>query len=166
MVRYSPNEEAIPNYAGAHALIRFGKEPSEWGGWSGFDRVVGNLTQHLAQRGTACGYPFWAEVTADLPVRPAGPGSDAIGGIGELTYEQVRAYLRRIRAYLYTGTVPASYTLGLIEAMMTGVPIVSIGRRAGGRAYRGWRRYSRVTRSLTGPRAMTLPMRRAVWTRS
>jgi hypothetical protein len=39
----------------------------------------------------------------------------------------MRDYLRRIRAYLYTGTQPASYTLGLIEAMMTGVPVVSIG---------------------------------------
>jgi hypothetical protein len=39
----------------------------------------------------------------------------------------MRATLRRARAYLYTGTQPASYTLGLIEAMMTGVPVVSIG---------------------------------------
>jgi glycosyltransferase involved in cell wall biosynthesis len=39
----------------------------------------------------------------------------------------MRAYLRKIRAYVYTGTQPASYTLGLIEAMMTGVPVVSIG---------------------------------------
>jgi glycosyltransferase involved in cell wall biosynthesis len=35
--------------------------------------------------------------------------------------------LRRARCYLYTGTQPASYTLGLIEAMMTGIPVVSIG---------------------------------------
>jgi hypothetical protein len=35
--------------------------------------------------------------------------------------------LRTSRAYLYTGTQPASYTLGLIEAMMTGIPVVSIG---------------------------------------
>ena len=36
-------------------------------------------------------------------------------------------WLRRARCYLYTGTQPASYTLGLIEAMMTGIPVVSIG---------------------------------------
>jgi glycosyltransferase involved in cell wall biosynthesis len=35
--------------------------------------------------------------------------------------------LRDARCYLYTGTQPASYTLGLIEAMMTGIPVVSIG---------------------------------------
>jgi hypothetical protein len=35
-------------------------------------------------------------------------------------------YLRHLRVYLYTGTTPASYTLGLIEAMLSGVPVVSI----------------------------------------
>ena len=39
-------------------------------------------------------------------------------------------YLRHLRCYLYTGTTPASYTLGLIEAMMAGVPVVSIGPKA------------------------------------
>lgn len=130
IVRYSPTEVVIPNYAGADAMIRFGKEPSEWGGWHGFDRVVGNITQHLAQRGAACGYPFWQDATEDLPTRPAGPGSEAIGGLGQLEYEEMREYLQRIRCYLYTGTIPAPYTLGLIEAMMTGVPVVSIGQEA------------------------------------
>jgi glycosyltransferase involved in cell wall biosynthesis len=37
----------------------------------------------------------------------------------------MREYLRAIRVYLYTGTMPASYTLGLIEAMMTGTPVVA-----------------------------------------
>jgi glycosyltransferase involved in cell wall biosynthesis len=36
-------------------------------------------------------------------------------------------YLSGLRCYVYTGTQPASYTLGLIEAMWAGVPIVSIG---------------------------------------
>ena len=35
--------------------------------------------------------------------------------------------LRVARCYLYTGTQPASYTLGLIEALMTGIPVLSIG---------------------------------------
>jgi hypothetical protein len=39
----------------------------------------------------------------------------------------MRNGLRNARAYLYTGTQPASYTLGLIEAGMIGTPIVSIG---------------------------------------
>jgi glycosyltransferase involved in cell wall biosynthesis len=136
IVRYSPKERNIPGYAGESAVIRFAKDPADWYGWTGEDAHVANLTQHLAQRGDACGYPFWREATKGLPVAPAGPGSEAIGGLGSLSYDEMRAYLRRSRVYLYTGTQPASYTLGLIEAMMTGVPVVSIGPRAfGGGSY-------------------------------
>src|SRR5207344_2678522 len=96
--------------------------------WTGQERVVGNITQDMAKRGDACGLSFWDEATHLLPTKPAGPGSEAlIGGIGQLTYDEMRDYLRRIRVYLYTGTRPASYTLGLIEAMMTGTPVLCIG---------------------------------------
>ena len=132
IVRYSPKEkQAFGNwgtFAGQDAMIRFGKDPEEWFGWNGEERVVGNITQDMAKRGDACGLGFWDEATKLLPTKPAGPGSEAlIGGIGQLTYEDMRAYLRRIRVYLYTGTRPASYTLGLIEAMMTGTPVVYMG---------------------------------------
>lgn len=136
IVRYSPKERNLPYFAGEDALIRFGKEPDEWTGWTGEDAVVGNVTQDLKARGDACGYGFWQMATMGLPVSPAGPGSQDIGGVGPLSYDAMRAYLRRCRAYLYTGTQPASYTLGLIEAMMTGVPVVSIGPKAfGGGTY-------------------------------
>lgn len=134
IVRYSPKERNIPGYAGEDALIRFYKDPDEWYGWTGEQAVVGNVTQGLKQRDDSAqggadwtNYGFWQAATEGLPTLPAGPGSEAIGGLGSLSYDEMRAYLRRIRCYLYTGTQPASYTLGLIEAMMTGVPIVSIG---------------------------------------
>jgi hypothetical protein len=130
IVRYSPRERAafrqFGAFAGEDTLIRFGKDPAEWYGWRGDDLVVGNITQHMRQRGDACGYRFWAEATEGLPTLAAGPGSEAMGGIGSLDYDEMRDYLRRIRVYLYTGTRPASYTLGLIEAMMTGTPIVTM----------------------------------------
>lgn len=131
IVRYSPRErqafKALGVFAGEDALIRFGKDPEEWSGWTGEDRVVGNITQDMDRRGEACGYSFWQAATDGLSARPAGPGSERLpGGIGALAYDDMRAYLRRTRVYLYTGTQPASYTLALIEAMMTGVPIVSV----------------------------------------
>jgi glycosyltransferase involved in cell wall biosynthesis len=136
IVRYSPKERHIPYFAGEDAMIRFSKDPADWYGWTGEDAVVGNLTQDLAKRGDAVGYWFWQQATDGLPTSPAGPGSAEIGGLGELAYDDMRAYLRRCRAYLYTGTQPAPYTLGLIEAMMTGVPVVSIGPKAyGGDTY-------------------------------
>lgn len=132
VVRYSPREAhaftAWGAFAGEDALIRFGKDPEQWSGWTGDTPAIGNITQHMRQRGDACGFDYWEEATAGLPAMPAGPGSEAMpGGIGSLEFDAMQAYLRGIRAYLYTGTRPASYTLGLIEAMMTGTPVIAMG---------------------------------------
>lgn len=128
VVRYSPKERAIPGYAGEDALIRFWVDDVAYGGWTGEDAVVGNVTQHLVRRHPATNAEFAARATSGLPIAFAGPGSEeGFDGIGELSWDAMRDYLRRIRAYIYTGTQPASYTLGLLEAMMTGVPVVSIG---------------------------------------
>ncbi len=130
IVRYSPKErsgfEALGAFAGEDAMIRFGKYPADYGPWTGDEIAVGNVTQNMDLRGEHCGYPFWLAATEGLPVKPAGTGSERIGGTGELSYPDMLDYLRRIRVMLYTGTQPASYTLGLMEAMLTGVPVVSM----------------------------------------
>ena len=131
IVRYSPKEriafESIHAFAGEDAMIRFGKYPADWYGWTGEDAVVGNVTQDMVGRADFCGLRFWNEATEGLPVKPAGQNSEVLGGVGSLSYDAMREYLRKIRVYLYTGTQPASYTLGLIEALMTGTPVVSVG---------------------------------------
>ena len=127
IVRYSPKERNIPGYAGEDALIRFYKDPAEWDGWTGESPQVLNITQHLRQREPYTNWGFWEAATAGLARVPAGPGSEDIGGTGEISYPVMKELLRMMRCYLYTGTQPASYTLGLIEAMMTGLPVISIG---------------------------------------
>ena len=127
IVRYSPKERNIPGYAGESALIRFYKDPEEWCGWTGSQSRVINFTQNLRQREPYTNWGFWDEATRGLEAYPCGVGSEAIGGAGELPWDRMQYLLRSSRAYLYTGTQPASYTLGLIEAMMTGIPVVSIG---------------------------------------
>ncbi len=138
IVRYSPKERNIPHFAGESALIRFYKDPQVWNGWTGEEAVVTNVTQSLYQRSLAddgmlqppgrqwTSFSFWDRATQGLPTKPMGSGSDAIGGLGKVDWETMRDVLRSSRAYLYTGTQPASYTLGLIEAMMVGIPVVSI----------------------------------------
>ena len=127
IVRYSPKERNIPGYAGEDALIRFYKDPAEFGPWIGDIPAVINVTQNLRERDPYTNYGFWQEATRGLPAIAMGPGSETHGGTGSLTYPEMLSMLRRARAYLYLGTQPASYTLGLIEAMMSGIPVVSIG---------------------------------------
>lgn len=128
VVRYSPRERNIPGYIGEDAVIRFWKDPAEWNGWRGDEEVVTNVTQAMVRRAGFCNVDFWLAATDGLAVAPAGPDSELLpGGVGELSLDDMKALLRMARAYLYTGTQPASYTLGLIEAAMTGIPVVSIG---------------------------------------
>lgn len=141
IVRYSPAErryfERALSFAGEDAVIRFGKYPDDYGPWTGDLAAVGNITQDMVARGAACGLGYWTIATNGLPVRPAGKGSEAIGGLGLLDYGAMLDYLRHIRVYLYTGTRPASYTLALIEAMMSGVPTLSISAEDWGKGWDG-----------------------------
>lgn len=138
IVRYSPKERNIPGFAGEDALIRFYKDPAEWYGWTGEREIVTNVTQRLYQRSLAddgnlqppgkqwTSFSYWEDATKGLSRLPAGPGSEQHGGVGSLGTEGMQQLLRKARCYVYTGTQPASYTLGLIEAMMTGIPVFSI----------------------------------------
>jgi glycosyltransferase involved in cell wall biosynthesis len=129
-VAYSPKEANIPGYSGHDALIRFYADPDEWTGWTGEDARVLNIAQHDAvphARDEWLNWRFWEEATAGLPRVFAGSHSEKVGGLGKLPLDDMKALLRSCRVFLYTGTQPASYTLGFIEAMMTGIPVVSIG---------------------------------------
>jgi hypothetical protein len=140
IIRYSPKERNIPEYAGEDALIRFWMDPDEWSGWTGEDARVVNITQSLYRRSLEddrstlkaapyqwTNWQYWEMATKGLPRLAAGPESEVLGGPGKLPLADMQALLRSGRCYLYTGTQPASYTLGLLEAMMTGIPVVSIG---------------------------------------
>jgi hypothetical protein len=125
-VTYSPKERNIPEFSGEDALIRF------WGyeedrPWVGDREVVIQVSQHLRQRDPFTNWEFWDSATRDLPRLPIGPGSEVIGGTGSVPYDEMREHLLRSRAFLFTGSQPASYTLGLVEAMHAGIPTVSIG---------------------------------------
>ena len=134
IVRYSPAErryfEPIDAWAGEDTVIRFGKYPDDYGEWTGSEPVIINVTQGLIQRGEHTHWDFWEGATAGLPRMPIGPGSEALDGAGNVPYDIMLAWLARGRAYLYTGTQPASYTLGLMEAMFAGIPTLSIGPAA------------------------------------
>lgn len=137
IVRYSPKERALPYYASEDRLIRFWIDPAEMPAWEGNDLRVGNVTQDMRGRSGWTGWDWWQAATRYLPSYPAGPKSEEWGGAGGLPYDDLKRYLASIRAYLYTGTFPASYTLGLLEAMMVGVPIVAAGPKRWGRDFSG-----------------------------
>jgi glycosyltransferase involved in cell wall biosynthesis len=130
IIRYSPKESLIKNYAGQDALIRFYKDPQEFGGWNGNSREVINFTQSLKGRRTFCHHDDILKLLEGFNGKVYGTGNDDLGALngGELPYKLMKKKLQDARAFIYGGTWPASYTLSFIEAMMIGIPIVALGQ--------------------------------------
>lgn len=143
IVRHSPREDSIPGYQGADAMIRFYKNPDEYRDYNGQARRVVNVSQAMfgsdavPSRGDHMSKDFFDKVVEGYDWKIFGPFNDYAGehNGGMLAFEDLKQMLRFNRVYFYTGTRPAPYTLGLIEAMMTGMPIVSIGPDHGNEVY-------------------------------
>lgn len=143
IVRHSPKDDTIPGYAGMDAMIRFYKDPDEYYGYNGQNARVINLSQALfgsdkvASRGDHMCIDFFKQVVDGYDWKVFGPDNQNAGehNGGELSFEDLKQMFRFNRVFFYTGTRPANYTLAPIEAMMTGMPIVSIGPEHGNEIY-------------------------------
>lgn len=134
IVRYSPKEATLPGFIGADAVIRFYKDPEVYGRWNGRKENVINFTQAMKARARECNYAFYRRVMKGLPHTLFGPHNENIGeswAVGAIGYPRMLEELRDNRAYFYTPTYPTSYTLNFMEAWMTGIPVVAVGRERG-----------------------------------
>ena len=129
IVRYSPKEETIPGYAGSSALIRFYKDPEEFKDWNGNNKQVITVGQNFMGRKNAMNFKAFRQATEPFERKLFGPENEGLGIPGGfLSFEQLKQELRDNRVFLFTNSQPASYTLGLLEAMVTGIPIVALGK--------------------------------------
>lgn len=135
LVRYSPYEERIKNYAGHDAVIRFYKDPEEYRDWTGHVPEIMSIAQAMPHKGREreLNWKAFRLASKGLPTTLYGFGNEEAGEMngGGVTYDELKLMLRAHRGYLYTGTMPACYTLGFIEALMTGIPVVAIGNLLG-----------------------------------
>jgi glycosyltransferase involved in cell wall biosynthesis len=131
VVRYSPCERNLQNFMGEDALIRFYKDPAEFEGWTGYDSKVMSIVQKMPLRKAAVHFDIFCETVRPFACELYGGGNAEAGAMdqGEVSADALRAALRKNQAYFFVGTHPASYTLGFIEAWMTGIPVVALGRK-------------------------------------
>jgi hypothetical protein len=130
VVRYSPIEETGADYAGADAVIRFHKDETVHAGWTGHERRGVMFAADFRQRfpGEAA---LWEEITADLPMVLGGAGNfEPRHSIGYVDFAHQMALLRGSRAYFKCSCLHMPYTLSLIEAWITGLPVVAMDPRA------------------------------------
>ena len=133
VLRYSPKEENIAFNIGTDAMIRFYKDPEEYGNWNGMTNKVMTLAQSMKKRGAFTHFDTFDEATKGFDRVLYGADNADAGDLwaGQVNYDELKKALRDHRVFFYTGTQPASYTLSFIEAMMTGIPIVAVGKAIG-----------------------------------
>jgi glycosyltransferase involved in cell wall biosynthesis len=83
------------------------------------------VINHLARRGRRLGADIFAAVREQVPLHLAGMGAEEMGGIGEVEHAHLPAFAARYRFFFN----PIRYTsmgLAVIEAMMTGMPVIGL----------------------------------------
>lgn len=127
ILRYSPKERELNNYAGESGLIRFLKYKSDFKTRNPIKQSVISFGQAVKKRGPHCGSMYIEEIANRVPFKLFGPQNEEYNFFGGLiSYEDQLIELSTNNCYFYTGTYPAQYTLNFIEALMAGIPIVSL----------------------------------------
>ncbi|WBO22437.1 glycosyltransferase [Sphingomonas abietis] len=126
VVRYSPMERRAVDYCGETALIRFCKNPDDYGPWTGHADHILTFCHTLVRR-----YPEsaarYGEIVQGLPSMLGGAGNEGMQGhIGILSPQQQAVHYNACRAYLYCSGPEIPYTLNFMEALMTGMPVVAV----------------------------------------
>lgn len=131
IVRMSPFEERIPGYLGADSVIRFHSDSEELNNWNGDTKRIINCTQSLLGRRVFCHHDQIMQIMDGFPAIVYGSGNSDLGGLngGELPWDLLKGALRDNRAFIFGGTFPSPYTLAVLDAMMTGMPIVALGSK-------------------------------------
>ena len=129
VLRYSPKERELKNYAGENGLIRFLKYETDFKPRNIINDTVISFGQSVKMRGNSCGSSLMEKLSKEISFKLYGPNNQECGfSGGRISYDEQLNELATNACYFYTGTFPAQYTLNFIEALMSGIPIVSIGK--------------------------------------
>ena len=83
------------------------------------------VVNHIARRGRRLGYDVFEQARRKVPLDLVGMGAQEAGGLGEIRHAELPAFAARYRFFFN----PIRYTsmgLAVIEAMMTGMPVVAL----------------------------------------
>jgi hypothetical protein len=83
------------------------------------------ITNHLARRGRRLGADLFVQAREQVPLDLIGMGAGELGGLGEIEHAQLPSFAARYR-FLFSPIRYTSLGLAVIEAMMTGLPVVAL----------------------------------------
>lgn len=83
------------------------------------------VVNHLARRGRRLGGDVFLAARAQVPLDLVGMGAEEMGGIGEVLHARMPAFAARYR-FLFNPIRYTSMGLGVIECMMSGLPVIGL----------------------------------------
>ena len=93
--------------------------------WTGeLDRGL-VVVNNLGSRGRRLGADVFERVRRDVPLDLVGMASEELGGMGEVPFDQLHAFMARYR-FLFNPIRYTSLGLAVCEAMLLGMPVVAL----------------------------------------
>jgi len=83
------------------------------------------VINHLKRRGRRMGADIYEAARGQVPLDLIGMDAEALGGLGEVPNMDVARFMARYR-FFFTPIRYTSLGLSLVEAMMTGIPVVGV----------------------------------------
>ncbi|EJW11035.1 hypothetical protein A33M_3646 [Rhodovulum sp. PH10] len=130
VARYSRREAMLPGMMPDDAVVYFGKEPDEYGPWSGADRRVLTFYNGTDRADAIPKAGEYAAIVEGFPADLYGRANDGLPTArGIAPPDLQRELFRRCGLYLYIHSELASYTLNFMEALMSGAPVLAPSAR-------------------------------------
>jgi len=135
LIRGSPRESTIGNYAGHDAIIRCYVDEDIHTDYVGGEKNVLSFSNDFPPRINApnfnCYRHYYRYIKPNLPCTLYGNQSEFAGGLGTVPFDQLVSKYKTCGCYFSIGSPPATVTYNFLEAWMTGTPIVAFGPKIG-----------------------------------
>jgi hypothetical protein len=108
-------------------VIRPAVDPAEWSGYHGTLPSLLRVANQVGARRARFAWPLHERIVKGTPFRLVGHNPDVPGCEASRGWDQLRDIYRSHRAYVHTAdpALEDGYNLALIEAMATGMPVVT-----------------------------------------
>jgi len=135
LVRGSPRESTIDNYAGEDAIIRCYVDENVFSKWTGGNSKVLSFSNDFPARinhpNFNCYRAYNRVIQQKLPCSLFGNQTEPAGGGGFIPFEKHLEEYKNCSCYFSIGSPPATVTYNFLEAWMTGAPVLTFGSKIG-----------------------------------
>lgn len=127
VVAMSENEESFRNLK-HHAIIRQCIDTNYYNGWDRKNDCVLTVNKWLKKRGIISAWEVYSYVSKNFKRIAIGSGNEDVpGAMSDLSEEETQRYRRACGAYFSLCSKPGCVTYSFMEALSTGIPVVSVG---------------------------------------